>query len=117
MPSVFAPSWLILSEIKMNMKMGTKGAHGGKYAEAQQKGGQERAVLGAPQRDMCKSNQRKCFLFSTQGINAFKKWKVVIILIHAHLLWTRIALLNLEIQHGYSEQFNFYRLCLKFWAF
>lgn len=84
--------------------------------EAQQKG-QERVVLRAPQRDMYKSNQQKYFLFSTQGINTFKKRKVVIILIHVHLLWTQIALLNLEIQHGYSEQFNFYRLCLKVWAF
>lgn len=71
--------------------------------EAQQKGGQERAVLRAPQRDTCKSNRQKCFLFNTQGINAFKKWKVVIILIHVHLLWTQRVLLNLEMQHGYTE--------------
>lgn len=98
-------------------KVGSKEPHGGKYAEAEQKGGQESAVLRAAQRDTCKSNQQKYFLFLTEDINAFKKWKVVIILIHGHLLWTQIALLNLEIQHGYSEQFNFYRLCLKFWAF
>lgn len=100
------------------MEVGSKGTRGGRYAEAEQKGGQERAVLRAPQRDKCKSNQQKGFLFFlTEGINAFKKWKVVIILIHVHLLWTQIALLNLEIRHGYSEQFNFYILCLKFWAF
>lgn len=109
MPSVFALSWLVLTNLEMNMKTGLKGTHGGKYMEAQQKG-QERVVLRAPQRDMYKSNQQKYFLFSTQGINTFKKRKVVIILIHVHLLWTQIALLNLKIQHGYSEQFNFYRL-------
>lgn len=61
--SVFAPTWLVLNKIKMNMEVGSKGTWGGRYAEAEQKGGQERAVLRAPQRDKCKSNQQKGFLF------------------------------------------------------
>lgn len=55
--------------------------------------------------------------FLSQDINAFTKWKVAITLIHGRLLWTQIALLNLEIRQGYSEQLKFYRLRLKFWVF
>lgn len=46
MPSVFALSWLVLSNLEMNMKTGLKGTHGGKYMEAQQKEGQESSLEG-----------------------------------------------------------------------